>query len=109
MNLVAKEFCAANVDELGVLVLSEFAGAAAQLAAGALTVNPHNTAATARTLIRALAMRPEERTARMRSLRQEVRRHDVHRWVDSFLAAALPMETGRFPDQEASTALQSYH
>jgi trehalose 6-phosphate synthase len=109
MNLVAKEFCAANVDERGVLVLSEFAGAAAQLAAGALTVNPHNTAATARTLIRALAMRPEERTARMRSLRQEVRRHDVHRWVDSFLAAALPMEPGHFLDQEASAARQSYH
>lgn len=109
MNLVAKEFCAANLEENGVLVLSEFAGAASQLAAGALTVNPHNTAATARTLIRALEMGAEERTARMRSLRQEVRRHDVHRWVDSFLAAALPLETGRFLDPEAAASAQGYH
>lgn len=109
MNLVAKEFCAANLEERGVLVLSEFAGAAAQLTPGALTVNPHNTAATARTLVRALEMRPEERTARMRSLRQEVRRHDVHRWVDSFLAAALTLEPGHFLDQEAAAGLQSYN
>jgi trehalose 6-phosphate synthase len=92
MNLVAKEYCAADLDGRGVLVLSEFAGAAVQLGAGALgalKVNPYDVQATARTLVRALGMGEEERRARMQSLRREVRRHDVHAWAESFLAAAL--------------------
>lgn len=89
MNLVAKEYCAARVDEQGVLVLSEFAGAAAQLAPAALMVNPHNAAATARTLHRALRMAEGECSRRMRSLRDEVRRHDIFWWAESFLARAL--------------------
>jgi trehalose 6-phosphate synthase len=89
MNLFAKEYCAANVDERGALVLSEFAGAAAQLAHGALLVNPYDARSTARTLLRALRLKAPERSARMRRLRNEVRRHDVYWWAESFLAAAL--------------------
>jgi trehalose 6-phosphate synthase/phosphatase len=89
MNLQAKEFCAANLDETGVLVLSEFAGAAPQLETGALLVNPFDVQATARALYRALRMKPEEKGARMQRLRREVAHHDVFWWADSFLAAAL--------------------
>lgn len=100
MNLVAKEYCAARSDERGALVLSEFAGAAAQLSSGALLVNPHNPAATARTLRRALRMQEPERASRMRSLRAEVRRHDIFWWADSFLHAALDEHPGMRPVQE---------
>lgn len=89
MVLEAKEFCAANREERGVLVLSEFAGAAAQLASGALLVNPYDSQGMARTLRRALRMKEGEQRARMRRMREEVRRHDVSWWAGSFLAAAL--------------------
>jgi trehalose 6-phosphate synthase len=89
MELVAKEYCAARMQDDGVLVLSEFAGAAAQLGSGALLVNPYNVDATARALYRALRMKPAERAARMSALRSEVQAHDVSWWADSFLAAAL--------------------
>lgn len=88
MNLVAKEYCAANVDQSGVLVLSEFAGTAAQLFGPALIVNPHDTEKTAEALHRAVTMEREERTARMQRLRRQVREHDVGRWVLEFSAAA---------------------
>lgn len=98
MSLEAKEFCAGNVSEQGVLVLSEFAGAAPQLAVGALLVNPFDVQATARALNRALRMKPEERGARMRRLRREVAGHDVFWWADRFLAAALDSQpAGRQP------------
>lgn len=89
MNLVAKEYCAAQIDEQGTLVLSEFAGAATQLAPGALLVNPHNAISTARILHKALRMPEGDRRRRMRSLRDEVRRHDIFWWAESFLARAL--------------------
>jgi trehalose 6-phosphate synthase/phosphatase len=102
MELVAKEYCAAKPPGEGVLVLSEFAGAAAQLGHGALLVNPYNVEATARGLHRALRMKPAERAARMGALRSEVQAHDVFWWSDSFLAAAL-----REPWDEMS-GLRSY-
>jgi trehalose 6-phosphate synthase len=89
MELVAKEYCAAKPPGEGALVLSEFAGAAAQLGHGALLVNPYNREATARALDRALRMKPAERASRMEALRSEVQLHDVFWWSDSFLTAAL--------------------
>jgi trehalose 6-phosphate synthase/phosphatase len=86
MHLMAKEYCAAN--PRGALVLSEFAGAAPQLAAGALMVNPFDTQAVARALRRALKMKSRERGTRMRRLRAEVRTRDVFWWAGSCLAAA---------------------
>jgi trehalose 6-phosphate synthase/phosphatase len=84
MNLVAKEFVASRTDHDGVLVLSEFAGAAEQLD-GAILVNPYDLDAVARAIARALQMPQAERRARMRRLRAQVITWDVNRWVSSFL------------------------
>jgi trehalose 6-phosphate synthase/phosphatase len=86
MNLVAKEFAACRSDEDGVLILSEFAGAADELA-DACIVNPYDVDAVAATIHEALTMSGEERRARMRRLRSQVFEHDVHRWAKEFLAA----------------------
>jgi trehalose 6-phosphate synthase/phosphatase len=83
MNLVAKEFVASRVDEAGVLVLSEFTGAAAELN-GAMNVNPYDIEGVADSIQRALAMPIEERRARMRGLRRQVVEHDVHAWAAAF-------------------------
>jgi trehalose 6-phosphate synthase len=92
MNLVAKEYCASRIDERGVLVLSERAGAATQLAEGALLVNPNDRLAVADAIARACLMRPDEQAARMKRLRARVRREDVHAWAGAFLdqLAAAP-------------------
>jgi trehalose 6-phosphate synthase len=88
MNLVAKEYCAASVDSQGVLILSEFAGAAAQLAGSSLIVNPHNADQVADALHRAVAMSHAERADRIRRLRRQIREHDVSRWARDFGRAA---------------------
>ncbi len=85
MNLVAKEYVASRVDDDGVLVLSEFAGAAAELEE-ALLVNPYDIAQVASTIKRALTMPQRERELRMRALRSKVREGDVSRWADAFLS-----------------------
>jgi trehalose 6-phosphate synthase len=86
MNLVAKEYVACRVDGNGVLVLSEFAGAAQELR-GALLVNPHDLDGLKDAIRHALTLDPGDATARMRRMRRTVRRHNVHTWADSFLAA----------------------
>ena len=86
MNLVAKEFVATRADEDGVLVLSEFVGAADELT-DALFVNPHDVDGSAAVYHRALVMQREERRARMRGMRAHVLEYDVHFWAESFLAA----------------------
>jgi trehalose 6-phosphate synthase/phosphatase len=86
MNLVAKEFVACRADEDGVLVLSEFTGAAAELAE-ALYVNPYDIEQTAATLYRAVTLAEDERRDRMRALRRRVFSYDVERWARSFLSA----------------------
>lgn len=88
MNLVAKEYCASSVDNRGILILSEFAGAAAQLQGGALLVNPYHTDQVAEALHRSLTMPEEERNERMRRLRRQIRAYDVARWVREYLEAA---------------------
>lgn len=84
MNLVAKEFCASRTDEDGVLILSEFAGAAAEFGE-ALRVNPYDIDQGTAAIEQALDMKPEERRTRMRALRQRVIGYDVHCWAHSFL------------------------
>jgi trehalose 6-phosphate synthase len=86
MNLVAKEYVAARHDERGVLVLSEFTGAADELTQ-ALHVNPHDIDGLKDTIVRALEMPPREQARRMRSLRRRVMEHDVARWAAGFLSA----------------------
>jgi trehalose 6-phosphate synthase len=87
MNLVAKEYCAASVENNGILILSEFAGAADQLGKGALLVNPYDIEATADAIYQAFTMEPAERRNRMALLRSEVKRNDVHRWLQHFTEA----------------------
>jgi trehalose 6-phosphate synthase/phosphatase len=84
MNLVAKEFVAARQDGLGVLVLSEFAGAASELAE-AVHVNPYDLDGVAQAMLRCLDMSDEERSTRMATLRHRVFSYDVERWAQSFL------------------------
>lgn len=86
MNLVAKEYIACRKDETGVLVLSEFAGAAAELTE-ALLVNPNDVERLAIEIKRATVMPVEEQRARMKPLRERVFTSDVKSWRDSFLAA----------------------
>lgn len=88
MNLVAKEYCAACIGENGTLILSEFAGAAAQLHRGALLVNPHDIEGVADTIMRACEMSMEERRERMTRLRRIVKETDVFAWVRAFMDAA---------------------
>jgi trehalose 6-phosphate synthase/phosphatase len=97
MNLVAKEFVASRVDEDGVLVLSEFAGAAAELD-GALTVNPYDIGAVSNALYRGMSMSADERRARMRRLRRRVIDHDVHTWADTFLDRLAPARLAPTPE-----------
>ncbi len=100
MNLVAKEYCACSIEEDCVLILSEFAGAAAQLARGALLVNPYDIEGVADGIRRAYRMDERERRARMRSMRRSIRDNDVFRWVDSFLRAAITKDLSAFPQPE---------
>lgn len=97
MNLVAKEFCACSLEENGVLILSEFAGAAAQLQSGAIIVNPFDEDGVADAIYKAFTMDQEERRARMRRMRRSVQRQDIYRWVDSFLKAGTSLDLGDFP------------
>jgi alpha,alpha-trehalose-phosphate synthase [UDP-forming] len=84
MNLVAKEYVAARTDLRGVLVLSEFAGAARELSS-ALLVNPYDINGVKETIVRALEMPVDEQEARMRVLNEAVQSSTVAAWADSFL------------------------
>ena len=87
MNLVAKEFVAAQPeDNPGVLVLSRFAGAARELD-GALLVNPYDIEGVGETLAQALSMPLEERRERWAGMFKHLMRYDLQVWLDSYLAA----------------------
>jgi trehalose 6-phosphate synthase/phosphatase len=103
MNLVAKEFVASRADGHGVLVLSEFAGAASELAE-AVQVNPYDIDGLARALHRALEMSEDERATRMATLRHRVFTYDVAWWAEAFLerlgtATARPPSTAPTPQR----------
>jgi glucosylglycerol-phosphate synthase len=85
MNLVCKEYVASRVDGDGVLVLSEFAGAAVQLTAAVMT-NPFSHRSMDTALDQALAMSEDERRDRMAAMREAVRREDIRAWGDDQLA-----------------------
>ena len=87
MNLVAKEFIASRDDEQGVLVLSQFTGAARELHE-ALIVNPYHIEEGADALYRALRMPADEQRERMRSMRVRVRDFNVYRWAGRMLQDA---------------------
>ena len=85
MNLVAKEYIAAqDADDPGVLVLSRFAGAAEELT-DAILVNPYDNDEVAQALQRSLTMKKEERIERHNALFEKVQKHDVKNWRETFL------------------------
>jgi len=84
MNLVAKEYVAAQAGRDGVLLLSEFAGAAREMR-GAILINPHHATGTAEAIVRALTMPRTERRARMAAMYRHLLRHTVHDWVSACL------------------------
>ncbi|MCW5807524.1 MAG: trehalose-6-phosphate synthase [Deltaproteobacteria bacterium] len=90
MNLVAKEFAAARDDERGVLVLSQFTGAARDLTE-ALIVNPYDLQQASDALAMALRMAPQEQRERMRSMRRVVAEHNVYRWAGRMLVDAASL------------------
>jgi trehalose 6-phosphate synthase len=90
MNLVAKEYVAAqNPEDPGALVLSRFAGAANELV-DAVLVNPYDPDETAEALHQALTMPPDERSARWRRMDDAVRRNTAASWAHGFLRALAP-------------------
>lgn len=100
MNLVAKEYCACNLKESGVLILSEFAGAAAQMQKWAYLVNPYDLEGVAKAVNRALFWGIDERRSAMQRLRRHVRSHNIFWWVDSFLQAGIAKKLDDFPPVE---------
>ena len=86
MNLVAKEFVAARGDRAGALLLSEFAGAAAELPQAYL-VNPHDLDGLKRTLLQALRAEPADAAARMAAMRERLHHHDIRAWARAYLSA----------------------
>jgi alpha,alpha-trehalose-phosphate synthase [UDP-forming] len=84
MNLVAKEFLAARHDERGVLILSQFTGAARELR-DALRVNPYDIDQTAEAIRVALEMDPEEKRARVHRMRKVIKEQNIYRWAGSLI------------------------
>lgn len=100
MNLVAKEYCASRINDDGVLILSEFAGAAAQLHDGALLVNPYDVEGVANAIHQAFVMDHYDRHARMKKMRRSIQNQNIFRWVNSFLKAGIAKDLNSFPHME---------
>jgi trehalose 6-phosphate synthase len=100
MNLVAKEFCASSIGNNGVLILSEFAGAAAQLHTGALLVNPYDIEGVADAIFEACTMDGEARRARMEKMRRSIQKSNIFHWVNTFLRAGVHKDLNQFPKAE---------
>jgi trehalose 6-phosphate synthase len=105
MNLVAKEYVAAqDADDPGVLILSQFAGAAEAMDQ-ALIVNPYDKDQVAEALQAAIKMSLEERQARHQSLLTTIRTQDVHAWSKSFLSRLADCKSR--PDGDLSATIRS--
>jgi trehalose 6-phosphate synthase len=94
MNLVAKEYCACRLDNDGILVLSEFAGAATELKHGAIAVNPYDQTAVAEALAAAVSMEPAEQRRRMLRLRAQIRRANLRAWLEAFIGMVESVTEG---------------
>jgi trehalose 6-phosphate synthase/phosphatase len=94
MNLVAKEWVASRTDRTGVLVLSEMAGAAKELAE-AILINPNHREEIAAALDTALEMPREDQIRRNRLMQSRLRRYDVGRWAADFIGDLLLLDPGR--------------
>ncbi|MCG3136234.1 MAG: Trehalose-6-phosphate synthase [Phycisphaerae bacterium] len=87
MNLVAKEYCACQAECDGVLILSEFAGAAHQLHHDAIMVNPYDIDRVALMINQAVRMSRKQRRPCMRRLRRLIQRQDIYWWLNEFMDA----------------------
>ena len=92
MNLVAKEYLASRADKTGVLILSEMAGCAKELA-DAILINPNHREEIVEALKVALAMPRQEQMRRNRLMQRRLRRHDVARWAGGFVGELLSMDS----------------
>ena len=90
MNLVAKEFLAARGDEQGVLILSQFTGAARELR-DALLVNPYDIDQTAEAIRAALEMEPEEKQLRMHRMRKYIKEHNIYQWAGNLITELVEL------------------
>jgi len=107
MNLVAKEFLAARGDESGVLILSQFTGAARELR-DALLVNPYDIDQTAEAIRAALEMEPEDKRLRVRRMRKEIKEHNIYRWAGNLITELCELRMDAPEDaQERSRASAS--
>jgi trehalose 6-phosphate synthase len=99
MNLVAKEYVAAqDAADPGVLILSRFAGAAAEFKEGALLVNPYDPDAVAAAIANAMAMPLAERKSRHNALFAALLRNDISKWGDKFLSALMGTKEFKLKD-----------
>jgi trehalose-6-phosphate synthase len=92
MNLVCKEYAAARTDGDGVLVLSEFAGAAVELSSAVIT-NPFSHRSMDMAIEQALAMPEEERRQRMAMMRETVKRYGIKAWAEDQMSYFTDDET----------------
>jgi len=97
MNLVCKEYIASRTDDTGVLVLSEFAGAATELYADALLVNPYDIEGSAKLLKKALDMDKKEMKRRMQNLKNHIKKFNIGWWGNTFLSVAFGKKIEDFP------------
>ncbi|WP_115865529.1 alpha,alpha-trehalose-phosphate synthase (UDP-forming) [Halorussus litoreus] len=95
MNLVAKEFVAAQTRDPGVLVLSELAGASEQLGDGATLIHPRDAAGVADAIDESLSLSRRERQQRIADLQRAVHAEDVFAWLESTFETAAAIERGR--------------
>lgn len=86
MNLVSKEFVASRDDECGVLILSEFTGAARDLK-GAIKINPYSAEETAEAIFKSINMPPINQRSAMKKMRESVKNYNIYRWGAEFLKA----------------------
>ncbi len=100
LNLVAKEFCASRSDEKGVLVLSEFAGAAVELPNAVLT-NPYSNRSMDAAIDQALDMDEGEMTERMQRLRDSVRHYDITHWAGHVMDRFNEIRTPKGADDQS--------
>ncbi len=108
MNLVAKEYCASKIEKNGVLILSEFAGAANQCHKDALLVNPYDIEGVAETIYQAFTMDKKEQHSRMSRLRRSIGKYTIFWWVNSFLRAAIAKNLDNFPPLEYYIPSEEY-
>jgi len=104
MNLVAKEYVASRIDDDGVLILSDFAGASRELT-DALVVNPFSEEESVEAIRQALAMPEDERRKRMRKMRAVVAENNIYRWAGKIISALLKFEFSTSEESHVSFSI----